>query len=34
MVFSAADAIRQLMRAQFEHAMPAGKYFFAGGEYL
>ena len=34
MVFSAADAVSQLMRAQLEHALPAGKYFFAGGEYL
>jgi len=34
MVFSAADAVSQLMRAQFEHTLPAGKYFFAGGKYL
>jgi hypothetical protein len=34
MVFSAADAVSQLMRAQFEHTLPAGKDFFAGGEYL
>jgi hypothetical protein len=33
-VFSAADAVSQLMRAQFEHALAAGKYLFAGSEYF